>query len=227
MIRKILRLRRAGTLGLAIKGEVGDWISSVGSRLGAERLVYNPWTFAAFHRAALETAPTMVAGILDLYPDARRAVDFGCGTGVYVRELRARGVDAAGFEYAERARLISREKMGLDLHPFDLREFPIPRRSYDVAISFEVAEHIPPDMGDRLVEVCCAAAPRVVFSAAHPGQPGQGHIHLQPKTYWIERFARRGFRFDVAKTSSLELHLRTHLIRGFWLADNVGVYEGL
>jgi SAM-dependent methyltransferase len=226
LIRKILRLWRAGTLGLAIKGEAGDWISALGSRLGAEWLVYNPWTFAAFHRAALETAPTMVAGILDLYPGTRRAVDFGCGTGVYVRELRAKGVETTGFEYAERARRFGQE-MGLDLLPFDLREFRTPERGYDLAISFEVAEHISPDLGDRLVEVCCASAPRVVFSAAHPGQPGQGHIHLQPKSYWIERFGRRGFRFDAARTSSLEAYLRTHLIRGFWLADNVGVYEGL
>jgi hypothetical protein len=25
----------------------------------------------------------------------------------------------------------------------------------------------------------------------------------------------------------LETHLRSGLVRGFWLADNVGVYEGL
>jgi hypothetical protein len=67
----------------------------------------------------------------------------------------------------------------------------------------------------------------VIFSAAHPGQPGQGHIHLQPKSFWIERFAQSGFRFDEGRTQSLETHLRSGLVRGFWLADNVGVYEGL
>jgi hypothetical protein len=50
---------------------------------------------------------------------------------------------------------------------------------------------------------------------------------LQPKGYWIERFARHGFRFDAAKTRQLEQHLRAELTRGFWLADNVGVYESL
>jgi len=227
LIGRVLRLHRAGTLGLAVKGEVGDWISSIGARIGSERLTYNPWTYAGFHRAALETAPTMIGGILDLYPGVRRAVDFGCGTGVYVRELRTRRVDATGYEYGESARLIAREQLGVDLLPFDLREFATPGRSFDLALSLEVAEHLIPELGDRLVEVCCAAAPRVIFSAAHPGQPGQGHIHLQPKSFWIERFARRGFRFDVARTQSLETHLRSGLVRGFWLADNVGVYEGL
>ena len=225
MLTKVVRLYRAGTLGLAVKGEVGDWVSRLGSRLGAEPLVYNAWTYAGFHRAALETAPAMVEGILAQFPDIRSAVDFGCGTGVYVHELRGRGVDAVGFEYGARARRIARERLGVEIQPFDLREFAGTGRDFDLALSLEVAEHLPPELGERLVDTVCAAGPLVIFSAAHPGQSGQGHIHVQPKSYWIERFAERGFRHDGEATRALEAFLRGRLVRGFWLADNVGVYR--
>ncbi|MBK5256762.1 MAG: hypothetical protein JJE39_12075, partial [Vicinamibacteria bacterium] len=104
MIKKLLRLHRSGTLGLALKGQIGDVISRLGSLVGSERLVYNSWTYAIFHRAALETSPTMVEGILNLFPALTSVSDFGCGTGAYVAEFRKRHVAAKGFEYSPIAR---------------------------------------------------------------------------------------------------------------------------
>ena len=197
----------------------------MGSRLGSERLIYNSWTYAIFHRVALETGPTIVDGILRLFPRVESVVDFGCGTGVYVAEFRKRGIVAEGFEYSAIARTIAHDLSKVDVRPFDLKSFAGAGRTSDLSTSFEVAEHVPPDLGDRLLEICCQHAPRVVFTAAGVGQAGHGHIHLQPKSYWIDRFARHGFRFDKAKTEQLERYLRANLIRGLWLADNIGVYE--
>lgn len=225
LIRKILRLYRSGTLGLAIKGEIGGWISYLGSRIGSERIIYNPWTYAIFHRAALEMAPTTVEGILNLFPEIKSVADFGCGTGVYVLEFEKRGITAEGFEYSDVARKMARELLKLELNFFDLKTFTNFGRTFDLSISLEVAEHLTAELGDRLVDICCQHAPFVIFSAAHLGQSGQGHIKLQPKSYWIERFANRSFRFNKSKTDQLERHLRANLIRGFWLADNIGVYE--
>jgi SAM-dependent methyltransferase len=225
MVKKIMRLYRAGTLGLAIKGEIGDWVSAWGSRIGSERIIYNSWTYAIFHRAALEASPVMVQGIFNVFPEISSVADFGCGTGAYVAEFAKRGVAAEGFEYSDVARKLARESFNLELKPFDLTTFTDAGRTFDLAISFEVAEHLTPVLGDRLVDVCCQHAPLVIFTAAHPGQTGQGHINLQPKSYWIERFARRGFQLTKSTTDQLERYLRTNLMRGFWLADNIGVYE--
>jgi len=225
MIKKIARLHKAGTLGLAVKGEIGNVISLFGSAVSSPRLVYNPWTYAIFHRAALETSPAMVEGILGQFKEVKSAVDFGCGTGAYVSEFRKRGVVAQGFEYSPIARKVALEAFGIQINAFDLEDFKDAGGQFDLATSFEVAEHLTPEFGDRLVSACCRHAPLVVFSAAGPGQPGQGHIHLQPKSYWIERFARAGFAFNGARTVALEQYLRTNLFRGFWLADNIAVFE--
>jgi hypothetical protein len=36
-----------------------------------------------------------------------------------------------------------------------------------------------------------------VFTAAHPGQGGTDHVNEQPATYWIAKFAKRGFSSDL------------------------------
>ena len=225
MIKRIKRLYRSRTLSLAIKGEIGSWVSRLGKKTKSENLTYNSWTYAIFHRAALETAPTMVHGILTTSPQVRTVVDFGCGTGVYVFEFLKRGLTAEGFEYSNIARKIARKSYNIEIKPFNLLTFTNIGRKFDLSISFEVAEHVAPELGDRLVDVCCQHAPLVIFSAAHPGQRGQGHINLQTKSYWIQKFARKNFRFNKSKTDQLEDFLRTNMIRGFWLADNIGIYE--
>ena len=120
---------------------------------------------------------------------------------------------------------MARKLFGLDLQPFDLNGITDIKEKFDLAMSLEVGEHLTPDLGDRLVEVCCAHAPLCVFSAAHPGQPGHGHINLQPKSYWVEWFHQNGFTLNADSSKQLETILRKNLIRGLWLADNVCIFE--
>jgi SAM-dependent methyltransferase len=224
LVKRIRQVHREGTLWLAIEGEIGGWIAKLGEPVGSERIIYNSWTFAIFHRFALEIAPTLVEAVRTHFPQVMSVADFGCGTGVYVKTFRHSGVDAVGFEYSDIGRRWARERSGVDVQPFDLRTFADAGRAFDLALSLEVAEHLEPQLALRLVDVCCAHAPTVIFSAARPGQGGQGHINPQPKSYWIERFAERGYHFDQARTRALQDYLRARLARGFWVADNLGTY---
>lgn len=119
-------------------------------------------------------------------------VDFGCGTGVWLREFADAGVDRI---------------LGVDGHHVDLDWLEIPRSSFvaqdlrtpapfsdrfDLAVSLEVAEHLPEDAGPALVEVLVQSAPAVLFSAAIPGQAGTGHINPQWQSYWAALFAGHG-----------------------------------
>lgn len=73
-------------------------------------------------------------------------------------------------------------------------------RTFDVAISMEVAEHLPKRYADRLVGLLAALAPTVVFSGATPGQGGMDHVNEQPHEYWITKFEARGFRYELELT---------------------------
>jgi hypothetical protein len=72
---------------------------------------------------------------------------------------------------------------------------------YDLVISTEVAEHLPKHAARNFVgNLTSAAAGSIVFSAAAPGQWGDGHINCQPKQFWIDLFADRGWVPDESRT---------------------------
>ena len=60
MIKKVTRLYRAGTLGLAIKEGIGAWVSARGSRIGLKRVIYNSQTYTIFHPTALKDSSLMI-----------------------------------------------------------------------------------------------------------------------------------------------------------------------
>ena len=224
-LSKLVALQRSGRLKWAIEGQVGNWIATVGQALGSERLMFNYFMFSGFHRGALETAPHAVEGLLKLIPTPRSAIDYGSGTGVYLHELAQRGVEVRGYEHSARARAVARKLYGIETLPFDLRDFPGDDTQYDISLCIEVAHYLPPALGERLVELCANSAPRVLFSAAHPGQHGFGHVNARPKDYWIRLFEAHGFALNAPATAGLEQFLRERLTRGMWLAQNACVLE--
>jgi hypothetical protein len=94
-----------------------------------------------------------------------------------------------------------------------------------VCLCIEIAHYLPADLGAALVRHCSQAAPLVLFSAAHPGQHGYGHINPQPRAYWIDLFEKQGMRFNQPATARMTAELSKRLQRGFWLAENICVFE--
>jgi hypothetical protein len=224
LISKIRRLQRSGTLELAVKGELGHLVTRIGERIGSESLVYNGWTFAGFHRAAVEIGPAFVDAVVTLFPEAKRAVDLGAGTGFYVHLMRQRGITAEGYEYSPRGRRIAQKLLGLKLNEFDLPSFSGVRPHADLCICVEVAEHIPNQHSELLVAACASAADAVIFSAAPPGQTGQGHINLQPPAFWNTLFLKNGMHCDRDKTGKLSEAMKVTGSRGSHIVRNVCVY---
>lgn len=123
-------------------------------------------------------------------------IDIGCGTGALLNALRERGCEVKGLEYAEAALEYCRSR-NLDVSKFDLEKDSYrPEKQFDVAVSTEVAEHLPESVADRYVDLLTSAAPAIVFTAAPPGQEGADHINLQPASYWHSKFKARGFDYD-------------------------------
>ena len=71
---------------------------------------------------------------------------------------------------------------------------------FDVAMSVEVAEHLPVDAAPAFVTALCRLAPVVLFSAAIPHQGGLHHYNEQWPGYWAALFAGHGYRaIDVLR----------------------------
>ena len=127
--------------------------------------------------------------------------DFGCGNGYLLQFLAQRGVNVSGFEGSKASLDFMdnglREKVSIK----DLSE-DIETDVHDLVISTEVAEHLPKKAAPVLVHNLTKSAARaIVFSAAKPGQWGDGHINCQPQEFWIKLFASRGWNYDQTATS--------------------------
>jgi SAM-dependent methyltransferase len=127
-------------------------------------------------------------------------VDFGCGSGGWLATAAALGVtDIQGVDgewvAADTLEIPGERFRAVDLTaPLDLG------RRYDLAFCLEVAEHLPSDAAPILVGTLTAHAPAVLFSAAIPGQGGEGHVNEAWPSFWQKLFADRGFEcFDVLR----------------------------
>jgi SAM-dependent methyltransferase len=127
-------------------------------------------------------------------------VDVGCGTGAWLAGWQDHGVeDVLGLD----GDYVDLDALHIDRARFqaaDLERPPVIDRSFDLAMSVEVAEHLAPDAADRFVDFLTGLAPVVLFSAAPPGQGGVDHINEQWPAYWARRFAARGYRaYDIVR----------------------------
>lgn len=154
--------------------------------------VYTAEFFELLRERSTPSAQVVVPLVLELIP-ARSVVDIGCGEGAWLAAFRRFGVeDVLGLDgdyVNESSLLISRECFrAADLsRPFALE------RTFDLAVSLEVAEHLPPDSAPGFVDSIASLAPVVLFSAAIPHQGGVHHVNEQWPEYWIRLFDQHNF----------------------------------
>lgn len=134
--------------------------------------------------------------------EPRFAVDVGCGTGALLASLARLGVRGLGLDQATAALERCRAR-GVEARQFDIQRDTFPPERADLAISTEVAEHLPESSADRFVDLVTTLAPVVALTAAPPGSHGKDHVNEQPNEYWIEKFRSRRFAYDRALTMRL------------------------
>src|SRR4051794_21634667 len=164
--------------GTKFAGTVRDAIirvSEFGERRGSESLTYNPLLFAYYTYLARKNAPPMMRAISRVFPGAQRYVDVGAGAGAYAASAARRGRQVWACERSCWGRMAATHQ-GVRCVPFDIGSEPPADLfgGFDLAYSFELAEHLEAPDGDRLVEFISRQAPVTVFTAAHPGQGGTG-----------------------------------------------------
>jgi SAM-dependent methyltransferase len=141
----------------------------------------------------LRTTAEIVVPLVIERVKPRSVVDLGCGNGTWLETFARHGVDAylgIDGEWApERHLHIPRDRFLAARLDKPLR---IERR-FDLAISLEVAEHLPERAARRFVQNIVQLAPCVLFSAAIPHQRGFHHLNEQWPDYWARHFAEHGY----------------------------------
>jgi len=120
-------------------------------------------------------------------------VDFGCGIGSWLYAAERLGVDRLiGLDgpWVGEDQLLTKK---CEFHAVNFQSLGKTDLKCDLAISVEVAEHFDQAFADDFVELVSGAADLIIFGAAIPGQGGEHHVNEQPQSYWVEKFAARGF----------------------------------
>lgn len=121
-------------------------------------------------------------------------LDVGCGVGTFLRVFTEHGVsDILGLD----GDYVPRDRLRIDPSRFQGRDLGEPLdlgRRFDLVMSLEVAEHLEDARADLFVENLCRHGDVVLFSAAIPDQGGTHHVNERWPSYWIAKFAARGYR---------------------------------
>lgn len=143
-------------------------------------------------KETLRSARAVVPRIAEMV-QPRSVVDVGCGIGVWLSGFVELGVtDIIGVDGA----YVPRDLLVIPQDRFRAADLTQPLqlgRTFDVALSLEVAEHLPGEVAGAFVASLTSLAPVVIFSAAIPIQGGRGHVNEQWQTYWARLFGEQGF----------------------------------
>ena len=121
-------------------------------------------------------------------------VDVGCGVGEWLKvcqemgSSRILGIDGV---------YVNQEQLAVPKHCFHPSDISLPlnlvEKPFDLVISVEVAEHIECSKVDTYLENLVHLGEVILFSAAIPWQGGLHHVNEQWPSYWVERFALKGY----------------------------------
>lgn len=155
-------------------------------------LGYGDDFYAHSANLARDAARTIVPLVVTLTPTSS-VIDVGCGVGIWLNAFVEAGIEEiCGLDSPE----VPLPMLKIPAEHFvgcDLTAPPVLGRTFDLAVSLEVAEHLPPEAAAGFVAYLTSLAPVVVFSAAIPGQGGTEHINEQWPGYWARLFAANGF----------------------------------
>jgi hypothetical protein len=137
----------------------------------------------------------VIWSILYRYVRPSSAVHFGCGSGAFLSMLaQCFGVeDYLGIDEA----WVDVDEVLIPADRFMVADLSTPlalARTFDIALSLELAECLPESQAADLIRNLTKLAPIVLFSAAIPSQGGVGHLNEQWPEYWCGLFDEAGFR---------------------------------
>ena len=158
---------------------------------------YSDKFYKGHHSDSAITSARKIVSVFKEYLTFESVIDIGCGVGqnlmaCYESGAKAiRGVDGSWVN--QDLLMIPKECFTqYDLSQPNIKA-AIPEQHFDLTISSEVAEHIDRQDTEIFMDNLTSFSDVILFSAAIPGQGGTHHVNEQWPSYWIKKFAARGY----------------------------------
>jgi len=108
---------------------------------------------------------------------------------------------------------------------FDLRHAPdlnpLIRPGWDLAVSIETVEHLPPENEAGFLETLACLSDTIFLTAGQTGGSPK-HLNARPKPYWVSRMEALGFRLDAEATNDFTRDCRAGDCA--WVVDNAMIF---
>jgi SAM-dependent methyltransferase len=178
--------------------------------------MYNKEFYKKISSQSLKSAENIMPIILE-YVKPNSVIDFGCGVGSWLSAFKKNGVEeilGLDGDWVDKKQLLIAENEFLAC---DFIKENKNQKKYDLAISTEVAEHLPNEVSEKFVDSLTAAADVIMFSAAIPYQGGTKHINEQWPEYWANLFYKKGY----VVADCIRPKIWNNPDVDFWLAQNL------
>ncbi len=149
-------------------------------------------------------------------------LDIGCGYGYLLAGARkiVPGLSIGGVD----GPWVDHRYLKFDPQYFYTRNLECDKLSLSIVPDFvsclEVAEHLSPDSAMSLCEQLTSFRAPILFSAAIPGQGGQGHQNEQFTSFWADLFSK----FDYLPADFLHSSIWVDDSLPFWFRQNPVVF---
>jgi predicted transcriptional regulator YdeE len=178
--------------------------------------MYNKEFYKKISQQSLKSAEQIMPVIFE-FIQPKSVIDFGCGVGSWLCAFKKNGVEeilGLDGEWVDKSQLLIDKSEFLSC---DFIKENKNQKKFDLAISTEVAEHLPKDVSEKFIENLTAAADVIMFSAAIPYQGGTKHINEQWPEYWANLFYQRGY----VVADCIRPKIWNNPDVDFWLAQNL------
>lgn len=167
-------------------------------------------------RSSAEVVAPFILGLVK----PKSVIDVGCGVGTWLSVFVESGIkEYLGVEgsWVDREQLLIPESY---LVAHNLEEPLRLDKKFDLAMSLEVAEHLPNTAADQFIANLTQLAPVVLFSAAIPHQGGVHHVNEQWPNYWEKKFNAHGY----IAVDCIRRKVWNDARVSFWYAQNMLLY---
>jgi hypothetical protein len=153
---------------------------------------------ADFYKSQMDGSYSSAKEILPIINEIfkpQSVIDIGCGVGywlkVWSQDLHVPQIMGVEGPY------VSPETLQIPVGLVKFQDLKLPlniNKRFDLAMSLEVAEHLPEQHADAFVKSLTEASDIILFSAAVVGQEGTYHINEQMPEYWAKIFDKHGYK---------------------------------